>query len=178
MFYPIQSIPYTLNTSKKIYEVFTSFPIQSKIAILGCIFTFITLISFHVSIGMGALCVFLFWIGLIDMYDRIIPDILLLCVACNLWIVNAPVYFPSLCIAFSIICIKLLMESWYKKMLIGLGDIKLFTLCILFTPLYSVPALLFISGTTGLIIAFATQSKAFPFAPAIIVGFLSAFILY
>lgn len=178
MFYPIQSTVYTWNTSKKIYEVFTSFSLYSKIAILSCIITFIILISFHMSIGMGTLCIFLFWIGLIDIYDRIIPDILLLCVACNLWIMNAPVYFSSLSIAFSIICIKLIMESWYKKMVIGWGDIKLLTLCVLFTPLYSTPTLLFISGTAGLIIAFALHSKAFPFAPAIIAGFLSTFILY
>lgn len=175
MFYPIQSIGYTWNTSKKIYELFCGYSLKYRLLIVSSIAALLLLAGLHHSIGFGALCGLLLWISLIDLYDRIIPDILLFGALFNLWIIDAPVYPTSLIFAAGLILIKLGLEALYKKILIGWGDIKLLTLCMVFTPLYCVHALLFISGIVGLILALLLRSQAFPFAPAIIIGFLSTY---
>jgi Flp pilus assembly protein protease CpaA len=176
MFYPIQSIGYTWNTSKQIYGVFSGYSLNSRLLIISSVTAFIVMSSLHLSIGFGILCGLLLWISLIDMYDRIIPDILLLGVLFTLWVIDAPTYPISLVIAAGLILIKLGLEALYKKTLVGWGDIKLLTLCLVFVPLNSIPALLCVSGSFGIILALLFRSKEFPFAPAIIIGFLSTYI--
>lgn len=176
MFYPIQSIGYTWNTSKKIYEVFCGYSLKYRLIIISGVGTFFLVLTLHLSIGFGILCGLLLWISVIDLYDRIIPDILLLGALLNLLIMDAVVHLTSFIIAVGLVLIKLALEALYKKPLIGWGDIKLLTLCLVFVPLQSIPALLFISGSSGLIMALILQSKEFPFAPAVIIGFLSAYL--
>ena len=176
MFYPIQSIGYTWNTSKKIYEVFCGYSLKSRLLIISSVTAFLIISSLHLSIGFGVLCGLLLWMSVIDMYDRIIPDILLLGVLFSFWIIGAPAYPISLVIAAGLILIKLGLEALYKKTLIGWGDIKLLTLCLVFIPLNSIPALLCVSGSFGIIMALLLRSKEFPFAPAIIIGFLSTYL--
>lgn len=176
MFYPIQSIRYTQNTSKKIYEVFCGYSLKSRLFILISVGAFFAAAAMYHSLGFGVLCGVLLWISLIDLYDRIIPDILLIGALLNLWIIDAPVYPASLILAVGLILIKQGLEALYKRTLIGWGDMKLLTLCLIFTPLHSVPTLLFISGSVGLILALLLRSKEFPFAPAIIIGFLGAYL--
>jgi Flp pilus assembly protein protease CpaA len=177
MFYPIQSITYTWNTSKKIYEVFSQYSLTTRWLIAAATATCFSLISIYSSIEFGVLSCLFLWICLIDMYDRIIPDILLVGVLLNLEIIPVSIHPWSLAIAAIIIGLKLALERGYKKIIVGWGDIKLITLCLLFTPLESTPYLLFISGAAGLMMAFITRSQAFPFAPSIITGFLSVLIM-
>lgn len=178
MFYPIQSISYTWNTSKKIYGVFSRYSLMYQGLVLTSAIIVLALICIYSSVGYALLFCFLFWICIIDIYDRVIPDILLLSVASNLWLTNIPIHAGSFSIAALLIGIKLTMELGYKKTVLGWGDIKLMVVCLLFTPLNATPVLLFTSGASGLIIAITMRSNAFPFAPGIIVGFLSVFILY
>ncbi|QOL20248.1 prepilin peptidase [Candidatus Bodocaedibacter vickermanii] len=177
MFYPIQSIGYTWNTSKKIYGVFSGYSFISRLMIISGVAAFLIFSGLNYSIGFGVLCGLLFWISMIDMYDRIIPDILLIGILLNLWIIGACVYPTSIVLATGLILIKLGLEALYKKTLVGWGDVKLLTLCLAFSPLQSIPALLFISGSIGLIMALLIRSKEFPFAPAIILGFLGTYML-
>lgn len=176
MFYPIQSIEYTWNTSKKIYEVFSRWSFKSRLMMISGAVSFLIFSGMHYSIGFGILCGLLLWISVIDMYDRIIPDILLAGVLLNLWIISASIYPTSLILATGLIFIKLGFETYYKRTVLGWGDVKLLTVCLVFIPLQSTPTLLFISGSLGLIMAILRQSKEFPFAPAIIVSFLSIYI--
>jgi prepilin signal peptidase PulO-like enzyme (type II secretory pathway) len=178
MFCPIQSIAYTWNTSKKLYEVFAQYSLKSRCLIVSSASACFALISIYLSVGLGILFCLFAWICLIDMYDRIVPDILLVGILLNLWIIQIAMHADSFAIAAVLLCLKLAMESWYKKPLIGWGDMKLIALCLTFIPLESTPFLLFISGIIGLIIAFITRSHALPFAPCIIAGFLSVFTLY
>lgn len=176
MFYPIQSIGYTWNISKKIYEVFCGYSLRSRLLLVTCVAVLLILSGLHHSIGFGVLCGILLWISVIDLYDRIIPDILLIGVLINLWILAAPFYTTSLIFAAGLILINLGLESLFKKTIIGWGDIKLLTLCLLFIPLQSIPTLFFLSGSVGLILALLMRSKEFPFAPAIMIGFLSTYL--
>jgi prepilin signal peptidase PulO-like enzyme (type II secretory pathway) len=125
------------------------------------------------SIGFAVVCGLFLWISVIDLYDRIIPDILLVGALLTLWGIGAPAYPISFALATGLIVIKWGLETLYAKTLIGWGDIKLLTLCLTFVPLQSTPILLCVSGVFGVIMALILRSKEFPFAPAIIVGFLS-----
>lgn len=167
---------YTWTTSKRIYEVFTQYSLTYRLMIIISVITCFALISIYLSVGLAMLCCLFVWICLIDMYDRLIPDILLICVLCNLCLIQAPMYAWSLVIAAILISMKLAMEAGYKKTLVGWGDMKLITLCLIFTPIELTPVLLFISGGVGLIMAVITRSRAFPFALGIVAGFLSVFI--
>lgn len=178
MFYPIKSISYTWNTSKKLYEVFSLHSLKSRWLILSISVAFFAVVSIFLSIGFGILFCIFAWICLIDTYDRIIPDILLIGVLLNFWTIQLEIHVESLAITGILFCLKLAMESWHKRSLIGWGDVKLIALCLTFSPLNSTPFLFFFSGFVGLIIAFFTRSQAFPFAPAVVAGFLSVLILH
>jgi prepilin signal peptidase PulO-like enzyme (type II secretory pathway) len=176
MFYPIQSTQYTWNTSKKIYGVFLGYSLKSRLLMMSSVGTLLIISALYHSIGFCALCGLFLWMSVIDMYDRIIPDILLIGVLLTLWRIGAPAYPISFALAAGLIVIKWGLETLYAKTLIGWGDIKLLTLCLTFAPLQSTPTLLFVSGIFGLIMALVLRSKEFPFAPAISVGFLSSYI--
>lgn len=176
MFYPIQSIGYTWNTSKKIYGVFCEYSLISRLLLVSFFGVLLVFSGLHHSIGFGVLCGLLFWIGVIDMFDRIIPDILLLGALINLWILDSTVYLSSFILAVGLILIKLGVAALYKKNLIGWGDIKLLTLCLVFVSPQSIPTLFFLSGSIGLILSLLVRSKEFPFAPAIIISFLSTYL--
>ncbi|MDP3641007.1 MAG: A24 family peptidase [Alphaproteobacteria bacterium] len=144
---------------------------------ISTVAVFLIFSGMYHSIGFCVLCGLLFWISVIDVYDRIIPDILLIGVLLNLWVIDAPIYPASLILATGLILITLGLETYYKKTILGWGDVKLLTLCLAFSPLQHTPTLLFISGSLGLIMALLIRSKEFPFAPAIIISFLSIYIL-
>lgn len=115
MFYPIQSIAHTWNTSKKLYEVLAQYSLKSRWLIVSSAVACFALISIYLSVGVGILCCLFAWICMIDMYDRIIPDILLVGVLLNLWIIRVALYAESFAVAAVLLCLKLAMEFWYKS---------------------------------------------------------------
>ncbi|MBO4425530.1 MAG: prepilin peptidase [Clostridiales bacterium] len=70
-------------------------------------------------------------------------------------------------IAGIMLLITLILNKVLKKQSIGMGDIKLFACCMLFTGLYRGVLTLFLASLIGLIIAAVGRKKKIAFAPAI-----------
>jgi prepilin signal peptidase PulO-like enzyme (type II secretory pathway) len=172
MFYPIQSIKYTLLVTKKIYiasRIWSpTYVLLTHIA-LGVLFI---LISIHSSVVYGILCAVLIWISIIDIYDRIIPDILLISTAILLLLISQPPHLIISIISIAIFSvIKLWIDILYKKSLIGWGDIKLIALFMLFLPIDWWPLFFFVCGISFLGTATLMRLNQMPFAPFIIVSY-------
>ena len=70
-------------------------------------------------------------------------------------------------IAGIMLLITLILNKVLKKQSIGMGDIKLFACCMLFTGLYRGVLTLFLASLIGLVIAAVGRKKKIAFAPAI-----------
>lgn len=172
MFYPLKSITFTWEISKKICLIFRSFSLFLQVLIGSLLATSLSTISVQFSIGWGVLSVLFLWITLIDVMDRMIPDILSLSVLLTVLSLGLQFQLAG-CVSITImLTFKVLAEYLYKKTLLGWGDIKLISVFLMVVPLSHLPIFLFTMGCVGLLISILTCSKAIPFAPSIIGGFI------
>lgn len=178
MFYPIKSIPYTLAASKR---VLVSLGWKRVIALwvsILCAAFGVNLFNGHDITKLTIVVILLVWISLIDLYERIIPDCLVLLLLGGL-IVYKP--FPnslmSLALIAGIILMHRAIEYWLQKDLIGWGDVKLMGVCLMFLSISQVAWFFGISGATFVVAATALKKQELPFAPMLCISFLSALLL-
>jgi prepilin signal peptidase PulO-like enzyme (type II secretory pathway) len=177
MFYPIQSSQYAHAISKRIFQTFRSYNVFVQLTIglflLGATGT----VSLKLSIGWGVLFILLLWICLIDFIDRIIPDILTFAVLLTILSMDIPIQWVGCISIIALIVLKVCAEYMYHRSLVGWGDFKLISVCLLFTPLYQLPVFLLTMGVSGIALSILLRSKAIPFAPCIIFGFVAVFVV-
>ncbi|MCP5322561.1 MAG: prepilin peptidase [Candidatus Paracaedibacteraceae bacterium] len=175
MFYPIQSIGYTWDITKKIYTSLQCKPWVYQVGVSICCAAFLLIAVMKLSFVSAALGILLFWISIIDMYDRVVPDVLLLVSFCFLLYLRIP---PNLIVSGlligGVLLMKIGLEKLFKKELMGWGDVKLIAVFLVFLPLETVPFFLFICGGLFLITAILTRRNQLPFAPFIVCSFLCA----
>ena len=70
-------------------------------------------------------------------------------------------------IAGMLLVVSAILNKILKKQSVGMGDIKLFACCMLFTGLYRGVLTMFLASLIGLIIALIGRKKKIAFAPAI-----------
>lgn len=174
MFYPVQSVRYTLQITKTLWLTL------KEQSLIGARIIFFLLIgaflgvSWILSISFGVLFILLIWISIIDLYDQIIPDILLLGTFLTLfWLYPVPNFIVSAFIVFMVVIVKVGMEKAYKKNLIGWGDIKLIALLIIFTQVSLFPIFFLISGCGALLASSLIRKRQIPLGPFIVLGFMS-----
>ena len=121
--------------------------------------------------------VLLLGLSLADYDNHIIPDGFLLAMLI-VWIIFVG-FMPDtqgyaldgiiavVVIAGIMLLITLILNKVLKKQSIGMGDIKLFACCMLFTGLYRGVLTLFLASMIGLLIAAIGRKKKIAFAPAI-----------
>ncbi len=121
--------------------------------------------------------VILLGLSLADYDNNIIPDGFLLAMLI-VWILfvglmpDTQAYALDGIIAVAVIAgmmliVMAILNKVLKKQSIGMGDIKLFACCMLFTGLYKGLLTLFLASLIGLIIAAVGRKKKIAFAPAI-----------
>lgn len=176
MFYPLQSSQYTWAISKRIFQTFRSYNVFAQLTICLFLFGSIGTVSLKFSIGWGILFILFLWICMIDFIDRMIPDILTFGVLLTICGIGIPFQWVGCVSIITLIALKACGEHMYKKSLLGWGDFKLMSVCFLFTPLPQLPIFLLTMGVTGIALSIIYRSKAIPFAPCIILGFLAALV--
>ena len=121
--------------------------------------------------------VLLLGLSLADFDNHIIPDGFLVAMMI-VWIVfvgfmpDPKAYALDGLLAVIVVAGTMLAVSWIlnkilKKTSVGMGDIKLFACCMLFTGLYRGVLTLFLASLVGLIMAAIGRKKKIAFAPAI-----------
>lgn len=175
MFYPIQSIGYTWEVTKKIYTSLRRRSCAYQACASIFFVAFFLIVFSELTFISGLLWFFLFWISLIDIYDRMVPDVLLLVSFCLLlYLKFPPNLIASGLLIGTILLMKLCLEKLYKKELMGWGDVKLIAVFLVFLPLEKVPLFLFICGGLFLMAAMLTRRNQLPFAPFIVCSFVYA----
>lgn len=171
MFYPIKSFLYTAHITQAIYQQYKQLYVFRFGAIL-ILLTTVIIGLFH-SVSLAALFLLSLWISIIDIYDRIIPDILLL-VLCFLLLILVPTpnIVTAITIGGGIIGIKLILEFLLGRNFVGWGDIKLFAVVLFFLRIDQLPWFFFICGVLLLCIHQLTRLKALPLAPFVLISFL------
>ena len=121
--------------------------------------------------------VILLGLSLADYDNHIIPDGFLLAMLI-VWIIFVG-FMPDtqgyaldgiiavVVISGIMLLITMILNKVLKKQSIGMGDIKLFACCMLFTGLYRGVLTLFLASLIGLVIAVVGRKKKIAFAPAI-----------
>lgn len=176
MFYPIQSSQYAHAISRRIFQTFRSLSAVAQLTIGLFLIGSIGTISLKMSIGWGVLFILLLWICLIDLIDRMIPDILTFAVLLTILSIDIPLQWVGCVSIIALIVLKVCAEHMFKRSLLGWGDFKLISVCLLFTPLYHLPVFLLTMGVSGIALSILLRSKAIPFAPCIIAGFVAVFV--
>jgi Flp pilus assembly protein protease CpaA len=173
MFYPVQSIRYTFHTTKKIWLDLKkrSFVGASGLLLLGI--GILSWISWEFSLLSGLLCAVLAWISIIDLYDRIIPDVLLVGSFLLLFLLYPiPDLIASMMLILILLLAKVSLEKIYKKSLIGWGDIKLMTVCLVFIPLGVAHIFFVLCGGGAFFASLIFRKPYLPFGPFVATAFL------
>jgi Flp pilus assembly protein protease CpaA len=169
MFYPIQSIRYTWRITKMLCSISKKYMAVSM-CILAGLFTYISLNN---SILDALLCILLIWMSIIDIYDHIIPDILIMGVLVILVCLSPiPNFLISAGIALLLSIVKFGVEKRYHKTVIGWGDMKLMTVCLLFIPIIKMPFFFWWCGILCILTSLFLRGSYLPFAPFIGSAFL------
>lgn len=176
MFYPLKSTEYTWAISKRIFQTFRSLRAITQVMICLSLVGTMALVSLNFSIGWGVLLILFLWISLIDFIDGMIPDILTMGVLLTLKGIGVSIQPIGLISIIALLMLKLGAEHLYKKPLLGWGDVKLICVCLLFTQIHQLPTFLFVMGASGIVLSLQVRSKAVPFAPCIILGFIAVLI--
>ena len=135
--------------------------------VLGLLF--VGTLAFNRAVDLG--------LSLADFDNHIIPDGFLLAMLI-VWILfvgfmpDTQAYALDGILAVAVIAgimliVTAILNKVLKKQSIGMGDIKLFACCMLFTGLYRGVLTLFLASLIGLIIAAVGRKKKIAFAPAI-----------
>lgn len=179
MFYPVYSIRYTLQTTKKLWLDAKKRSFVGAVVVLLLVVGILSWISWAFSLLFGMLCALLIWISVIDLYDRIIPDILLVGMfLVLLWLHFIPDLITSMILILIILLAKVSLEKIYNKSLIGWGDIKLMTICLFFVPISAVPTFFMLCGGGCLLTSLLLRKPYLPFGPFISISFLYVMIDY
>lgn len=173
MFYPLQSSQYTWVITKGIFQTFRS--LSAIVQLMICLFmvTGAGLVTFTLSIEWAILLILFIWICLIDLIDRMIPDILSFGVLFTIFYLGIPFHWVGCLSIITLILLKTCGEHLYKGSLIGWGDVKLMGVFLVFTPLYQLPIFLLTTGVAGISLSLVFRTRTIPFAPCIILGFIA-----
>jgi Flp pilus assembly protein protease CpaA len=176
MIYPVQSTFYTYRISGKLLKIWHTWSVGLQLLSFALFTGLLSLIAMYGSISLSATCALLFLISMIDAYDRIIPDVLVIL----LFFALACFKYPLLWQGFIFLGVGILAQTLYlilfQKPLMGWGDIKLLCCLNCFLSLDQLPIFFMVSGGLLLIALIVSRKEAFPFAPIISISFLSALI--
>lgn len=173
MLYPVESSLFLVRVIpsliRRITQNLTQFFAHISVFVLLGGFVFISSIPLTVSVPL--FCV-LWLMSVVDIYEHVILDSLLILLVSILLLGGLPIYWVEcFIVALVLIGYKLVIEPRLSQEFLGWGDVKLFCVTALFLPILMLPMFFVGVGVLFLFVAILFRRRAIPMAPFITISF-------